>query len=177
MRIFLTALCLASLLATPALAQGAGANPAGAATSQQDKQFLDYAAQDNQAEIQTCLIAEKQAQAPAVKAFARLMVDDHVVVESQLAAAASATNAALPNGIGQDGHKTISQLEPLHGHEFDRAFIQDQIKDHTNDVQRYDAEIRSTQDSAIRRYAAETLPILQQHLALAQAVQTSMQGG
>jgi putative membrane protein len=110
MRVTLTTLAFAAALALPAYAQNAG-GPASSSrspngqtgVSQQDKQFLDYAAQDNQAEIQTCLIAEKQAQAPGVKAFARLMVDDHVQIESQLAATGSAESVDLPNGVGQEG--------------------------------------------------------------------------
>ena len=54
--------------------------------SAEDKRFLRYAAEDNQAEIGICLLAEKRAQSNAVKAFARLMVDDHVQIESRLAA-------------------------------------------------------------------------------------------
>jgi putative membrane protein len=178
MRMHFAVLSLATVLAMPAYAQNAGGSAGGqTAVNQQDKQFLDYAAQDNQAEIQTCLIAEKQAQAPAVKAFARLMADDHVQIESQLAATGSAEGVALPNGIGQDGSKTISRLEPLHGQEFDRAFLKDQIQDHTHDVQRYDHEIHTSQNSTVKNYADETLPILKQHLALAEAVQVALQTG
>lgn len=50
--------------------------------SPQDMQWLHYAATDNQGEIQECLLAEKHAQSLAVKAFARLMVDDHIAIES-----------------------------------------------------------------------------------------------
>ncbi len=184
MRTHLAAIGFAAALAFPAYAQNAS-GPASASKSpnsqtglnQQDKQFLDYAAQDNQAEIQTCLVAEKQAQAPTVKAFARLMVDDHVQVESQLAATASALNAELPNGVGQEGQKTLSRLEPLRGQEFDREFLKDQIQDHTHDVQRYDHENHASQNDTIVHYVKETLPILKQHLALAEAVQSSLQAG
>src|SRR5689334_19256283 len=104
MRVTVAVLAFAAALAVPAYAENAG-GPASSSKapngqtglSQQDKQFLEYAAQDNQAEIQTCLLAEKLAQAPAVKAFARLMVDDHVQIESQLAATGSAESVNLPN--------------------------------------------------------------------------------
>jgi putative membrane protein len=183
MRVTLTALAFAAALAVPAYAQNAG-GPASSSkspngqtgVSQQDKQFLDYAAQDNQAEIQTCLIAEKQAQAPAVKAFARLMVDDHAQIESQLAATGSAESVDLPNGVGQEGQQTISRLEKLR-EEFDREFLKDQIKDHSHDVQRYDQESHASRNDTVLHYVSETLPILKQHLALAEAVQAALQGG
>ena len=56
---------------------------------QSDKQFLDFAAQVNQSEIQGGLAAEKKADAAAVRAYARLMVLDHMALESQLAAIAT----------------------------------------------------------------------------------------
>ena len=184
MRVTVAVLAFAAALAVPAYAENAG-GPASSSKapngqtglSQQDKQFLEYAAQDNQAEIQTCLLAEKLAQAPAVKAFARLMVDDHVQIESQLAATGSAESASLPNGVGQEGQKTLSSLEPLNGPGFDREFLKDQIQDHSHDVQRYDHESHTSRNDTVLHYVNETLPILKQHLALAQAVQTSLQSG
>ena len=139
-------------------------------TSPQDAKWLTYAAHDNQGEIQICLLAEKRAQNPAGKAFARLMVDDHVQIESELAAVKPNEATSLPNDVGEDAGKTLSRLEGLHGAAFDRAFIEAQIKDHSNDLQKFAAEEASTKDPDIRRFALLTSPVLQQHLALAKAV-------
>jgi len=68
------------LIAAPAIAQ-----QSSSAISKSDKEFLDFVAQVNQSESQDGLAAEKKADAPAVRAFARLMVLDHMVLESQLA--------------------------------------------------------------------------------------------
>jgi putative membrane protein len=157
-------------------APGTGAQ-ANQPLSAQDAKWLRYAAQDNQGEIQLCLLAEKRAQRLAVRAFARLMVDDHVQIESQLASVASDNPDLLPNDFGQDSQKTLTKLQPLQGPEFDREFIKAQIEDHTNDIKKFTMELESTQNTDIRRYAAMTLPLLRQHLQLAQAVQSQMQAG
>ena len=159
----MAALCAAAI--TPALADASA--PQGGA-------FLSYAAQDNQAEIELCLLAEKRAESPAVKAFARLMVDDHVEIESRLAALANSEKAKLPEGVGDDGRKTHDKLDPLSGRDFDAAFLKAQIEDHSKDVRRFQGEASDGKDAAIGRFAAETAPILEQHLALAQAVRASM---
>ena len=138
--------------------------------SPEDAKWLTYAAHDNQGEIQICLLAEKRAQNLAVKAFARLMVNDHVQIESQLAAVKPQEATLLPNDVGEDAGKTLSKLETLEGAAFDRAFIQAQIKDHSDDLKKFAAEETSTKDPNIRRFALLTSPILQQHLALAKAV-------
>lgn len=169
------------LFAVPAFAQGqiggASHGPQSANSgqpSQQDRQWLDYAATDNQGEIQESLLAEKKAHSPAVKAFVRLMVDDHVQVESRLAALVNGQSVSVPNGPGQKDAKIISELEPVSGPQFDQQFMHEQIQDHSDDIRKFSDEIKMTQDPDIRRFAIETLPILQQHLALAKAVDASL---
>ena len=135
-----------------------------------DQKFLNYAAEDNQAEIQLCLLAAKRATNSALKAFARLMVDDHVEIESRLAALGNELHADLPDGIGKEGEMTVSKLAPLKGNEFEREFIQAQIKDHSDDIQKFSQEETATQTTRVRQFATETIAILQQHLGLAQAV-------
>jgi putative membrane protein len=136
-----------------------------------DKQFLDYAALDNQAEIQLCLIAEKQAQSLPVKAFARLMVDDHIQIESRLAALIDDLGVTVPNGVGEDGEGTMARLRDLRGPEFDDAFVKAQIADHAKDVDKFTNVIGAAKGDDVRAFAAETVAILEQHLQLAKAVE------
>jgi putative membrane protein len=142
--------------------------------SDQDKQFLSYAAEDNQAEIQLCLLAEKKAHDPAVKAFARLMVNDHIGVESRLAALANGEQIDLPNGNGEEGDKVLSKMQSTQREDFDKAFLKAQIEDHANDIKKFSNIEKETQNEGVKRFAAETLPILQQHAQLAKAVQSSL---
>ncbi len=172
------------LIGCPALAQSGGStqseggqNVPSQQVGEQDRSWLDYAATDNQGEIEASLLAEKRAQSLAVKAFVRLMVDDHVQIESRLAAVLNALSADAPNGPGQDNAKKISDLNRLHGADFDRRFMQEQIKDHREDIQKFSDEIGSTRSDDIKRFATETLPLLKQHLALAEAVQASLSEG
>lgn len=121
-----------------------------------DQQFMNYAAEDNQAEIQLCLLAEKRATNPALKAFARLMVDDDVAIESRLAALANELHADLPNGIGKEGQETRSKLAPLTGNGFENAFMKAQIKDHSGDIQKFSDEAQSTQNTRIEQFAKDS---------------------
>lgn len=142
--------------------------------SEQDRQFLSYAAEDNQAEIQLCLLAEKKANDLALKAFARLMVNDHVGVESRLAALANGERTELPNGNGDEGDKTLSKMQSTPIEHFDEEFLKAQIEDHANDVKKFSDIEKKTQNEGVRRFAAETLPILQQHAKLAKAVKSNL---
>lgn len=170
---------VAVLISFPAAAQG-NKPPSGSGQeklSGDDKNFLDFAAEDNQAEIQLCLLAEKSAQAPALKAFARLMVNDHVGIESRLAALINSEKVEVPNGVGKEGQETFSKLVKLKGEEFDREFIRAQIEDHGHDLERFGKERSSTTNEGIKQFASQTIPILEQHQKLAQAVQAAMTQG
>jgi putative membrane protein len=162
-------------LATPAFAQAqSSGNAQQEPLSSNDKEFLNFAAEDNHAEIESCLLAENKAVDLAVKAFTRLMVDDHVQIASRLASIVNQENYQPPNGIGEEGQKTMSELKGQSGNTFDQQFMQHQITDHEHDLQRF-AEIQSqTQNARVRQFASETYPILQQHLALAKAVEKSL---
>lgn len=142
--------------------------------SDQDKQFLSYAAEDNQAEIQLCLLAEKKATDLGLKAFARLMVNDHVGVESRLAALANVEQFELSNGNGEDGDKTLAKMQSTKKADFDSEFLKAQIEDHSNDVKKFSDIEKTSQNEGVKRFAAETLPILQQHARLAKAVKSSL---
>lgn len=172
------AVTTAVLIASGAAALAQSAPPSGDARRQplsgQDKQFLSYAAEDNQAEIQLCILAEKKAHDLALKAFARLMVNDHVGVESRLAALANGEQIDLPNGNGEEGDKTLSKMQLTKAADFDNEFLKAQIEDHANDIKKFSDIEKTTQNEGVKRFAAETLPILQQHARLAKAVKASL---
>ena len=155
-------------------ARSQGTEQASGTLAGADQRFLSYAAEDNQAEIQLCMIAEKRAVDPALKAFARLMLDDHAEIESRLAALANQLKAELPDGIGSEGEQTRAKLQPLQGGAFEREFIQLQIKDHSEDLEKFSQQVRATRNDRIRQFATETIPLLQQHLALAHAVDAQL---
>jgi putative membrane protein len=102
------------------------------------------------------------------------MVDDHAEIERRLAALGNELQARLPDGIGEEGQKTSSELKPLYGSDFERKFMEAQIKDHSSDHEKFSNEQRATQTDRIRQFASETIPILQQHLALARAVEAKL---
>jgi putative membrane protein len=62
----------------------------------------------------------------------------------------------------------MSRLEKLNGAEFDRAYMQDMVRDHQEDVAEFKKESENGGDQDLKGFAAKTLPTLQQHLQMAQ---------
>jgi putative membrane protein len=60
------------------------------------------------------------------------------------------------------------RLSQLHGAEFDRAYMQDMVKDHKNDIAEFQKEANRGKNEDLKSFASETLPTLQEHLKMAQ---------
>jgi putative membrane protein len=157
------------LIATSAIAQQRPST-----INQSDKEFLNFAANVNQSEIQGGLAAEKKADAPAVRAFARLMVLDHMELESQLAGIATENGVELANGPSEEAKQGMANLQTMSGSKFDAAFMQDMVEGHQHAVEKFKAEKGKAQAQPVEAVVTATLPILEQHLALAQAVQSEI---
>ena len=153
------------LIATPTVAQ-----QGSSAINQSGKELLDFAAEVNQSEIQGGVTAEKKAEAPAVRAFARLMVLDHMELESQLAAIATENGIQLPNAPGERSKQDMATLQNMSGAKFDTAYMQHMVQGHQQAVQRFKSEKGQAQSQPVEAVVGATLPIIEQHLALAQAV-------
>jgi putative membrane protein len=158
------------LIATPG-----GAQQGPSALSQSDKEFLDFAATVNQSEVQGGLAAEKKADAPAVRAFARLIVLDHMELESQLAAIAAENGVQLPSGPSEQAKQEMANLQNMSGSKFDTMYMQDMVRGHEQAIQRFKSEKGQAQARPVEAVVATALPILEQHLAIAQAVQSGIQ--
>ena len=157
------------LIATSAVAQ-----QDRSAISQSDKEFLNFAAKVNQSEILGGLAAEKKADAPAVRAFARLMVLDHMELESQLAGIAAENGVELTSEASEEAQQGMAHLQTMSGSKFDAAFMQDMVEGHQQAVEKFKAKKGKAQAQPVDAVVTATLPILEQHLALAQVVQSGM---
>jgi putative membrane protein len=69
-----------------------------------------------------------------------------------------------------------SQLAAQFGADFDRQFMADQIKNHQEAIQLFEAEAQTGQDPRLRKYASDTLPILYRDLQQAQAIAARLGG-
>jgi len=60
---------------------------------------------------------------------------------------------------------SVAKLSKLSGSRFDTAFAEMMVADHEAAIALFDQASRSVEDEAVRDFALEALPILQQHLA------------
>ncbi|MDT7951976.1 MAG: DUF4142 domain-containing protein [Acetobacteraceae bacterium] len=175
----LTAILFSMTLPAVALAQGNSAATNGSTVASNTSlpasgnQFLKQVAQDSINEVHEALEAEIKAHDPAVRAYARLMIDDHSILASQLGAIAGDTAFSMPPASQNEGG--TKELQGLQGANFDKTFISHEVKQHKQSVQNWEKEAEAKGGNAeVNGFAKLGLPLQREHLAMAEAIQASM---
>jgi putative membrane protein len=173
-RLLLAALVAGLLAAGPALAQN---SQGGGTASSQDRTFVQQAAQGNVAETEEGQLAMRQAASPAVREFGRWMFTDHTGMAKWLAMIAVREGVQVPATPDQEQTQRLSQLQGLRGEQFDRTYIPDQVRDHQKTIALFQQEAQSGQNPRLKFFAQQSIPVLQQHLAEAQELQSLAASG
>lgn len=139
-----------------------------------DNDFAKDAAQGGMAEVKLGQLAEDKGQSDAVKNFGKKMVEDHSAADDKLKAVASNDKVTLPTTIDKHDQKTYDKLSQLSGAAFDRAYAKDMVKDHEKDIDAFKQEASGGQNQAIKNFASETLPTLQEHLKMAKEMENTV---
>jgi putative membrane protein len=168
--IFLTATAVASLMVCAASAQSMG-------TKSADSTFAMKSAQGGMAEVELGNLAVQKASSQKVKQFGQQMVEDHTKANEELKTIAAGKGITLPSKIDPPSQATQKHLSMMTGAAFDRAYMEDMVKDHQKDVAEFQKEADSGTDPDLKAFAAKTLPTLQQHLKMAQETLSSVKSG
>lgn len=143
-----------------AMAQGAPPTP----------DFIKAAAQTDKFERDEGRLAETQAGSTKVKDFGREMVAAHTKTTAALKAAIAKAGLPppAPPTLTQEQASNLATLRGLHGAAFDKAYIAQQIQAHQTALGVMQAYAASGDNAVIRKAAADTVPIVQSHLGMAQ---------
>jgi putative membrane protein len=135
-----------------------------------DVRFIMAASAAGQTEILASRMAISHTQSPAVLSFAKTMIDDHTKANDELLALAKKDGYNVSSTPTEAQESALSQLEPLKGTDFDKAYAAMMVKDHQGAVSLFQSEASSGSSSDIKSFAAQTLPVVQHHLAMANAL-------
>jgi len=135
--------------------------------------FLAQATSANTFEIQSAQLALQASQNPSVRNFANVLITDHTMMGQQMAAAATAAHLPPPAPTMLPAQQQmLDQLRATGtGYSFDQAFQQDQIQAHQQGIALMQNYAASGDRPPLRAVASEAIPVMQRHLAMAQALQ------
>jgi putative membrane protein len=154
--------CWAVLAHQSSAAQDAA--PTHKSTTMSDSHFAKKAAQGGMAEVKMGQLAADKGTNDAVKAFGKRMVDDHTKAGDELKDAASKENITLPDDVDAKDKTAYDSLSKLSGAAFDRAYAHHMVRDHEEDIAEFKKEANDGKDGAIKSFASQTLPTLEDHL-------------
>jgi len=159
-----------SILAAVILCAGIAAGQTNQANRMKpaDNTFVTKAAEGGMAEVELGNLAVQKATNEKVKSFGQKMVDDHTKANNDLKSAVAGKGITLPGAIDSKSEVQKQRLSNLSGAAFDRAYMEDMVRDHKEDVSEFQKESHSGTDPDVKAFASKTLPTLQEHLKLAE---------
>ena len=80
-----------------------------------------------------------------------------------------AENLNLPAQLDTKHKSEMDRLSTMSGNAFDAAYMQHMVQDHQKTIADFQKQAESGSDPALKSFAQKQLPILQQHLQMAQA--------
>jgi len=139
------------------------ANKENAAVDKATSDFMIEAANGGMMEVMAGQMAQTNAQSQEVKNFGTMMVNDHNMANEELKALAAARNVALP-AMAEGRHREhVNELGKKAGAEFDKAYMNMMVDDHKKNIELFENAVNNATDSAVKAFAAKTLPKLKAH--------------
>jgi putative membrane protein len=128
--------------------------------------FVKEAVQSNLMKAKAGHLAIEKAQNPALRLFARRLVDDHSKTAQELKLLAEGKGITAASDLNPRRQEKIDDLAELSGEEFDQAFARLMHTAHQKEVRQFDRMARETADPQVQQFARHTLPVLRKHLLM-----------
>lgn len=159
---------------------GSMTRPNHTSISASDRQFVNEAAQGGMTEVKLGQLALQRASSNSVKQYAQRMIDDHTNANTELMNLATQKGITVPTNLNPKYQSLVTRMSKLSGTAFDREYMREAgVNSHRQQQALFQRQAQRGQDPQLKAFAAQTLPIVQQHLKLAQdmaAGRTSSRG-
>jgi putative membrane protein len=133
-----------------------------------DNEFMMTAAHSDQNEIQQSKMALAKGVTGMAKEMANKMIADHTKSTADLKAIASKKGVTLPTDMDAEHKALAPAMEKLSGKEFETRYLAQMQTDHQKTANTMAAHEKMTQDADLKAFIGKTLPVVEQHLGMAQ---------
>jgi putative membrane protein len=172
-KVILAVAVAVTLTSSAALAQSVGektgVNSAlGIAPKTED--FIKEAAMSDMLEIEAARVAQQKGNADEKK-FAEQMITDHTKTSSELKSMVGGElAAAIPTALDDSSQKKLDKLKDAKPDDFAGEYDPMQVSAHKDAVSLFERYAKGGDNSGLKDWAGKTLPALQHHLEMAQAM-------
>jgi putative membrane protein len=146
--------------------QDSGANAGDTGQIMKDKMFLRTAAEGGIAEVQFGQLAAQKASSDDVKAFGQKMVDDHTMLNKQMASVADSMGIMLPKQMNKADQAEYDKLNALSGNDFDVEYLTIMVQAHHKDLREFRMQGSQGSDPALQDAIAKGEKIIHDHMVM-----------
>ena len=146
--------------------------PLAACSDSPNQKFISEAIEGNLAEVQMGQLAQKNGQSEGIKSYGKKLVQDHGAANVKARQAATQMGVTPPNEPSRQQKSDYEKMAKLAGRDFDREFAKHMVMDHKKDIAAFEKAAQKDDPAAV--FAKETLPVLREHLRMAEQLQNSV---
>lgn len=141
-----------------------------AKVSSTDREFVEEAIRVGLFEIESSRIATSKAISEIIRDYASLVIEDHVKLNRELEAIATAHAMAVPVSTNSQQNSILDQLRSLSGPPFDASYHESQVAAHEEAIELFSRAALQCRDQDLRTFARDALPLLNEHRAELDAI-------
>jgi putative membrane protein len=144
-----------------------------------DGQILQVVHTADQGEIEQARLATTKAKDARVRTLAVMMITDHSAADRKAMAIAKKLDGPMPSAtstsLESDAHNKTNTLESENGAEFDKDYVNIQIKEHQAVLDLIDQQlVPNAKDSKVKTFVNDVRTKVAMHLQHAQELQTAL---
>ena len=134
-----------------------------------DRDFALTAANNNLLEMAAAEMAQRRTSSPDILSYASMLHQHHSAAMAELSALMRARGMGVPSVVPTTLQPIMNRLGTTRGGDFDRQFVTTiGLEAHASALATFQQQMPALSDPQLRAWAAKTLPVLQQHYAMAQ---------
>jgi putative membrane protein len=138
-----------------------------------DMEFIADAIKGDNSEIALGRLATEKAASDGVRQFGQTLVTDHGKGKKEATDVASKLGVSPTDEMMPEAQEEMTKLKNLSGANFDKEFSSYMVKDHEEDLAKFHKEAEQGSGD-VAEFARKTIPTLQKHLDMAQALSKSI---
>jgi putative membrane protein len=163
---------------TPTTTTTTGATPARSGVVDRnvkaDIKFIREETADNKLETDLAQLAETRAQNSDVRRYAQRMITDHNRLQNEWLNMAASSGLSINPSYGKKHRRKLEDLQKVSGQDFDRAYMTLMIQNHKDYITAFRTDGRNAHSTQVRNLVSNDLPVLEQHLSMAQQIGTKV---
>jgi len=132
-----------------------------------DRGFMMSAARDGIFHVEAGKLAVQRGATEGVKKFGQHAIEHHTQINDELAQLASKKGVTLPKKMDKKEQEALDKIAKLSGPDFDKAYLEMEIRDHSKDLSAFRKEAKDGKDPDVKAWATKAVAAIEEHLKMA----------